>query len=69
MDRVKQERDEWEDKFHTSHLEKVELHRMFKEKDDMIEFLEQRAVKRSRDQEDLFSSNSSSSTHLPTFSV
>lgn len=35
----------------------------------MIELLEQRVMKRSRDQKDLFSYNSSSFTHLPTSDV
>lgn len=69
LDRMKQERDDWEDKFHTSHLEKEELQKQLKEKDDLIELLEQHVVKRSKDQEDLFSSNNSSCTHLPTFGV
>ena len=69
MDRIKQERDDWERKFDTSHFEKVELQEQLKEKDDLIELLEQHAVKRSRGQEDLFSSNSSSSTHLHTSCV
>ncbi|XP_050889174.1 uncharacterized protein LOC127094376 [Lathyrus oleraceus] len=68
-DKMKQERDDWEDKFDTSHLEKVELQKQLKEKCDLIELLGQCAVKRSRDQEDLFFSNSSSSTHLPTSGV
>ena len=63
---MKQERD---GKFHTSHLEKVELKKRLKEKDNLIEFLKQHVVKRSRGQEDLFSSNISSSTHLPTSGV
>ncbi|XP_050889628.1 uncharacterized protein LOC127094911 [Lathyrus oleraceus] len=69
LDRMKPVRDDWEDKFHTAHLEKIELQKQLKEKDDLIELLEQHAVKRSRDQEDLFSSNSSSSTHLPTSGI
>ena len=40
LDRMKQERDDWEDKFHTSHLEKVELHKQLKEKNGLIELLE-----------------------------
>lgn len=36
LDMMKQERDDWEDKFHTSHLEKEELHKQLKEKDDLI---------------------------------
>ena len=36
LDRMKQERDDWEDKFHTSHLEKVELQKQLKEKDELI---------------------------------
>ncbi|XP_050896952.1 uncharacterized protein LOC127103761 [Lathyrus oleraceus] len=36
LDRMGKERDDWEDKFHTSHLEKVELQKQLKEKDDLI---------------------------------
>lgn len=66
---MKQEKDAWEDKFHTSNLKKIKLQKKLKEKDDLIELLEQRAMKRSRNQENLFSSNISSSTHLPTSGV
>jgi hypothetical protein len=45
---MEQERDDWKDKFHTSHLEKVGLPEQLKEKDDLIELLEQHAMKRSR---------------------
>jgi hypothetical protein len=69
LDKMNQERDDREDKFHTSHLEKVELQKQLKEKDDLIELLEKHVMKRSRHQEDLFSFNSSPSTHLPTFRV
>ena len=69
LDRMRKDRDDWEDKFHTSHIEKVELQKQLKEKDNLIELLEKNAMKRSRGQEDLFSSNSSSSTHLLTSGV
>ncbi|XP_050877329.1 uncharacterized protein LOC127081086 [Lathyrus oleraceus] len=58
LDRMKQERGDWEGKFHISHLEKVELQKQLKEKDNLIELLKQHVVKRSRGQENLISSNS-----------
>ena len=50
------------------HFGKVELQKQLEEKDDLIELLMQHPVKRSIDQEELFSS-SISSNHLPTSSV
>ncbi|XP_050920338.1 uncharacterized protein LOC127137975 [Lathyrus oleraceus] len=67
--RMEQEKDAWEDEFHASNLKKIELQKELKDMDDLIELLEQRAMKRSRNQEDLFSSNISSSTNLPISSV
>ena len=60
---MKQEMDSWEDKFHALNLEKIELQKQLKEKNDLIELLEQGSMKRSNNQEDLLSS------HLPIYGV
>ena len=45
------------------------MQKQLNEKDNLIKLLKQHVMKRSRNQEDLFSSNISSSTHLPTSGV
>ena len=54
---MKQERDVWEERFHALNRKHVELQLESKDKDALVEVLEERAVKRQRDPKDLFSSS------------
>jgi hypothetical protein len=51
--RLKLERDTWEGKYHVLNDKKMKMEQQLKEKDDLIEILEQQAVKKQEEQEDL----------------
>ncbi|KAI5444277.1 hypothetical protein KIW84_012779 [Lathyrus oleraceus] len=55
--KMKQERDLWEEQFHALNQKQVESQLELKYKDALIEILEEHALKRERDPEDLFSSS------------
>ncbi|XP_050898392.1 uncharacterized protein LOC127105264 [Lathyrus oleraceus] len=53
LDRLKLERDTWEGKYHVLNDKKMKMEQQLKEKDDLIEILEQQAVKKQEEQEGL----------------
>ncbi|KAI5431076.1 hypothetical protein KIW84_035294 [Lathyrus oleraceus] len=55
--KMKQEKDLWEERYHALNQKHKELQLELKDKDTLIEILEERAVKRHRESEDLFSSS------------
>ncbi|XP_050884504.1 uncharacterized protein LOC127087622 [Lathyrus oleraceus] len=49
LDRLKLEIDTWEDKYHVLNDKKIKLEQQLKEKDDLIDILEQQAVKKQEE--------------------